>query len=75
MLSSLECVDKIVSFSEATPIKLIKAIKPDVIVKGGDYKVKDVVGHKEVESGGGKVRIIPIIPRISTTKIIRNYNK
>ena len=52
VLSSLECVDKIVSFSEATPIKLIKAIKPDVIVKGGDYKVKDVVGHKEVESLG-----------------------
>ena len=64
VLSSLECVDKIVSFSEATPIKLIKAIKPDVIVKGGDYKVKDVVGHKEVESWGGKVRIIPLIPGI-----------
>ena len=73
VLSSLECVDKIVSFSEATPIKLIKAIKPDVIVKGGDYKVKDVVGHKEVESWGGKVRIIPLIPGLSTTKIIRKF--
>ena len=73
VLSSLECVDKIVSFSEATPIKLIKAIKPDVIVKGGDYKVKDVVGHKEVESWGGKVRIIPLMPGLSTTKIIRKF--
>jgi len=71
VLSSLRCVDKIVSFEDETPIKLIKAIKPDVLVKGGDYKVKDVVGHKEVGSWGGKVKIIPMVPGLSTTNIIK----
>jgi len=71
VLSSLRCVDKIVSFEDETPIKLIKAIKPDVLVKGGDYKVKDVVGHKDVDSWGGKVKIIPMVPGLSTTNIIK----
>ena len=71
VLSSLRCVDKIVSFEDETPIKLIKAIKPDILVKGGDYKVKDVVGHKEVGSWGGKVKIIPMVPGLSTTNIIK----
>ena len=71
VLSSLRCVDKIVSFEDETPIKLIKAIKPDILVKGGDYKVKDVVGHKDVGSWGGKVKIIPMVPGLSTTNIIK----
>jgi len=71
VLSSLQCVDKVVSFSDQTPLKLIKAIKPDVLVKGGDYKVKDVVGHKEIKSWGGVVKIIPFVPGLSTTKIIK----
>jgi D-beta-D-heptose 7-phosphate kinase/D-beta-D-heptose 1-phosphate adenosyltransferase len=71
VLSSLRCVDKIVSFEDETPIKLIKAIKPDVLVKGGDYKVKDVVGYKDVGSWGGKVKIIPMVPGLSTTNIIK----
>ena len=71
VLSSLQCVDKVVSFSDETPLKLIKAIKPDVLVKGGDYKVKDVVGHKEIKSWGGVVKIIPLVPGLSTTKIIK----
>ena len=44
---------------------------PDVLVKGGDYKVKDVVGHKDVGSWGGKVKIIPMVPGLSTTNIIK----
>ena len=71
VLSSLQCVDKVISFSDETPLKLIKAIKPDVLVKGGDYKVKGVVGHKEIKSWGGVVRIIPLVPGLSTTKIIK----
>ena len=71
VLSSLQCVDKVVSFSDETPLKLIKAIKPDFLVKGGDYKVKDVVGHKEIKSWGGVVKIIPLVPGLSTTKIIK----
>ena len=71
VLSSLQCVDKVVPFSDETPLKLIKAIKPDVLVKGGDYKVKDVVGHKEIKSWGGEVKIISLVPGLSTTKIIK----
>ena len=71
VLSSLKCVDRIVSFADETPIKLIKEIKPDVLVKGGDYKVKDVVGHKEIRSWGGEVKIIPLVPGLSTTNIIK----
>ena len=71
VLSSLQCVDKVVSFSDETPLKLIKAIKPDVLVKGGDYKIKDVVGHKEIKSWGGVVKIIPLVPGLSTSKIIK----
>ena len=71
VLSSLKCVDRIVSFADETPIKLIKEIKPDVLVKGGDYKAKDVVGHKEIKSWGGEVKIIPLVPGLSTTNIIK----
>ena len=71
VLSSLKCIDRIVSFTDETPIKLIKEIKPDVLVKGGDYKVKDVVGHKEIKSWGGEVKIIPLVPGLSTTNIIK----
>ena len=71
VLSSLQCVDKVVSFSDGKPLKLIKAIKPDVLVKGGDYKVKEVVGHKEIKSWGGVVRIIPLVSGLSTTKILK----
>ncbi len=71
VLSSLKCVDRIVPFADETPIKLIREIKPDVLVKGGDYKVKDVVGHKEIKSWGGEVKIIPLVPGLSTTNIIK----
>jgi len=71
VLSSLKCVDRIVSFADETPIKLIKEIKPDLLVKGGDYKAKDVVGHKEIKSWGGEVKIIPLVPGLSTTNIIK----
>tara|TARA_X000000368_G_scaffold413031_1_gene400364 strand:- start:1668 stop:3080 length:1413 start_codon:yes stop_codon:yes gene_type:complete len=71
VLSSLKCVDRIVTFADETPIKLIREIKPDVLVKGGDYKVKDVVGHKEIKSWGGEVKIIPLVPGLSTTNIIK----
>ena len=60
-----------ISLWPTTPLKLIKAIKPDVLVKGGDYKIKDVVGHKEIKSWGGVVKIIPLVPGLSTSKIIK----
>jgi len=70
VLASLQCIDKVVFFDEDTPIKLIKAIRPDVLVKGGDYKLKDIVGHKEVSQSGGSVVTIPLVKGLSTSKII-----
>ena len=70
MLSSLSCVDKVVVFDDETPIKLIQAIKPNVLVKGGDYKVKDIVGYKEVTALGGSVVTIDLVEGLSTSKII-----
>ena len=70
VLASLQCVDKVVFFDEETPIKLIKNIKPDVLVKGGDYRIKDIVGYKEVTKSGGSVVTIPLLEGLSTSKII-----
>jgi D-glycero-beta-D-manno-heptose 1-phosphate adenylyltransferase len=70
LLASLAMVDAVVLFSEPTPLNLIVSIKPDVLVKGGDYKVEDIVGAKEVMSWGGKVIINPILEGFSTTAII-----
>ena len=70
VLASLQCIDKVVFFDEDTPIKLIKAIRPDVLVKGGDYKLKDIIGHKEVSDSGGSVVTIPLVKGLSTSKII-----
>ena len=70
VLTSLRCVDAVVVFGDKTPIKLISAIKPDILVKGGDYKIKEIVGYKEVTESGGKVQTIPLVEGLSTTKII-----
>jgi D-beta-D-heptose 7-phosphate kinase/D-beta-D-heptose 1-phosphate adenosyltransferase len=70
VLNALGCVDSVVLFNEDTPIKLIEAIKPDVLVKGGDYSVETVVGHELVEDSGGKVVILDLIDGLSTTNTI-----
>ena len=71
LLASLRCVDAVVVFGDKTPIKLISAVKPDILVKGGDYKINEIVGHEEVVKSGGKVMTIPLVKGISTTKIIQ----
>jgi len=71
VLSSLKPVDYVVIFEEDTPERLIKAIKPDVLVKGGDWELDKIVGRDFVESYGGKVLTIPFEYNISTTKIIQ----
>lgn len=71
LVASLAMVDAVVLFSEPTPLELIITIKPDVLVKGGDYKVEDIAGAKEVIGWGGKVIINPIIEGFSTTSIIK----
>lgn len=72
LLSSINGVDLVVFFHEETPLRLIRSFKPDIIVKGGDYKPEQVVGHEIVEQKGGKVVIVPLIEGISTTKVIRS---
>lgn len=69
LLAALECVDAVVVFDEDTPLELIKAIAPDVLVKGGDYKPEDVVGRDEVEAAGGRLVLVPLVEGRSTTGI------
>jgi D-beta-D-heptose 7-phosphate kinase/D-beta-D-heptose 1-phosphate adenosyltransferase len=69
MLSALSCVDLVVIFSEDTPLELLSALKPDILVKGSDYKPEDVVGKDLVESYGGKIALIPLVEGYSTSGI------
>jgi rfaE bifunctional protein nucleotidyltransferase chain/domain len=71
VLASLMCVDAVVIFKDDTPYDLIKRIEPDILVKGGDWKVEDIVGADVVKELGGQVMNIPFIPGYSTTNIIR----
>ncbi len=75
ILSSLSCVDYITVFDEDTPIKLMGAIKPDILVKGNDYKIEEVVGKDIVESYGGRVELIKLVDGISTSSIIDRIMK
>ena len=67
VLAALEAVDAVVLFDEDTPLELIRALWPDVLVKGGDYTVDTVVGAQDVMQRGGDVVIIPLTPGHSTT--------
>ncbi len=69
LLTALDCVDYLVVFEEDTPLNLIKKLRPAIIVKGGDYKPRKVVGKKFVESYGGSVKIIPLVEGISTSSL------
>ena len=71
ILASLECVDAVLIFDELTPQKLIAALLPDVLVKGGDWPGDQIVGRDEVESAGGKVVRIEVVPGYSTTEILK----
>ena len=70
ILSALDCIDYITIFDEDTPLKLIKVLKPDVLVKGKDYKKREVVGWKAVENYGGRVELINLAEGVSTSSII-----
>lgn len=71
VLSALDCVDYICSFEEDTPLALIEAVRPDVLVKGADYAPAEVVGRELVESYGGRLYLAPLQPGHSTTGILR----
>ena len=74
VLSELQSIDYLVVFSEDTPLKLIEAIKPDVLAKGADYTREAVVGHEIVEAHGGRVALIDLVEGRSTTNIIRKLS-
>jgi len=74
ILASLIMVDIVVIFDEETPLELIKMIKPDVLVKGGDYTLETMVGAKEVLANGGRVEFIPFRQGFSTTNIIKKIS-
>jgi len=75
VLASMLAVDAVIVFEEDTPLELIKAIMPDVLVKGGDYTVEQIAGAKEVIANGGKVVLADIIDGISTTQTIQSLSK
>ncbi|MCX7845417.1 MAG: D-glycero-beta-D-manno-heptose 1-phosphate adenylyltransferase [Dictyoglomaceae bacterium] len=75
IISSLEVVDYVVLFHEKTPENLISELKPDIHVKGGDYKIEDLPEAKIVKDYGGKVFIFPLLEEFSTTKIIEKILK
>ena len=75
VLAAMEAVDAVVLFAEDTPLELIRALRPDVLVKGGDYTPDTVVGRSEVESHGGRVIIVPLTAGHSTTSIIERLRE
>ena len=70
VLAALECVDYVVIFPEPDPGKLIADLQPDVLVKGGDWAIDKIVGREIVESHGGIVKTIPLVPGMSTTALL-----
>jgi D-beta-D-heptose 7-phosphate kinase/D-beta-D-heptose 1-phosphate adenosyltransferase len=74
-MAALAAVDAVVVFEEDTPLELIRAVKPDVLVKGGDYSVETVVGHEDVIAAGGRVEIVPTAEGFSTTNIVRRLRE
>ena len=71
VLTALACVDYAILFNDPTPLHLIEKIRPDVLVKGADWAIKDIVGAREVLSWGGKVRRIPLVKGRSSTRMIK----
>jgi len=70
VLAALRDVDGVVAFDEETPLELIRALEPDVLVKGGDYALEQVVGRGIVEARGGRVVLVPLLPDHSSSRIL-----
>jgi rfaE bifunctional protein nucleotidyltransferase chain/domain len=69
VMAALQCVGAVIVFDEDTPLQLIEAVNPDVLVKGADYKIEDIVGAKEVLAAGGEVKTLEFLPGYSTSSI------
>jgi D-beta-D-heptose 7-phosphate kinase/D-beta-D-heptose 1-phosphate adenosyltransferase len=72
VLASMEAVDLVVLFEDDTPLELIRRVKPNVLIKGGDYAPEQVVGRDVVEAGGGQVLLIDLVPGFSTSEMVRH---
>jgi rfaE bifunctional protein nucleotidyltransferase chain/domain len=70
LVAALACVDRVVLFGEDTPLELITALQPDILVKGGDYRLEEIVGRDVVRARGGEVKVIPLVPGYSTTALL-----
>ncbi|MFM8550931.1 MAG: D-glycero-beta-D-manno-heptose 1-phosphate adenylyltransferase [Nitrospiraceae bacterium] len=75
VLAALACVDYVVLFGEPDPGRLIAELRPDVLVKGGDWAPEQIVGRETVEARGGIVRTIPLVPGVSTTNLVEKIRK
>jgi len=75
LLSAIEYVDAVIVFTESTPKKLIELIRPDVLVKGGDWKKEDIVGSDFVGNYGGQVKTVPYLKGFSSTSIIARLKR
>lgn len=75
VLAGLAAVDAVVFFEQDTPAELIALLRPDVLVKGGDYAPSQIVGRETVEADGGEVRVIPFLPGYSTTELVRRIQQ
>lgn len=70
VLAALAAVDRVVIFDQPTPIDVIATLRPNILVKGGDYRRETIVGADLVESRGGRVVVIPLVPGVSTTSLV-----
>ena len=71
ILAAFRAVDVLAAFDEDTPVQLIRHVRPDVLVKGGDWQPAQVVGREDVEGWGGRVEIVPLVEGLSTTELLR----
>jgi D-beta-D-heptose 7-phosphate kinase/D-beta-D-heptose 1-phosphate adenosyltransferase len=70
MVAALACVDWVVLFGEETPLRVIRALRPDVLAKGGDWKLDEIVGRDDVESWGGRVERLHVVPGVRSTILV-----
>ena len=75
VIAALGCVDWVVVFGQSTPLSLIRALRPDVLAKGGDWAPRDVVGREDVESWGGSVVRLRVVPGVRSSRIIATAAK
>jgi D-beta-D-heptose 7-phosphate kinase/D-beta-D-heptose 1-phosphate adenosyltransferase len=75
LVAALECVDWVVLFGQTTPLSLIRALRPDVLAKGGDWQLDEIVGRREVESWGGRVERLRIVPGVRSSELIERIGR